>query len=442
MVADVVLVGFVTFALAPGKLALVLVTTTVAALLIGTVGGYRFGEHMTADRLDASRRLGVAVIVTAWTALMAGDWLGARLSALDSLTLVLGLVPLLVGVRAILRALYPPPIERVVVLGSGMSARRIADLSTRHLERRFEVLGCLDAHPEERVDGDPPHLGSVHHLPALLARGEVDRVVVAFGSAGDDELLALVRRCDAFGVPVDAVPRFFELIGHKPETYRIGGTPLLAVKRQDPSAAQRVGKRALDIVGAGTVLALTAIPCVLIAAVIKLSDRGPVFFRQRRIGKNEAPFDVLKFRTMVLDADRIGNERIAGLKDGTMSVADAVTALKPANDDRITRIGRLLRATSLDELPQLINVLRGEMSLVGPRPLRDFEVEGLSGWERDRQQVAPGLTGLWQVSGRSAVGWEERMGMDYLYVRHRSLDGDLRIICETVPALLARRGAQ
>lgn len=441
MVGDVALAGLLTLALAPGMPALVLVTMTVAVLLVGAVGGYRFGDHMTADRLAESRRLGGAVIVTAWIALMAGDWLGADFSAFDSLTLLLGLVPAMVGVRAVLRALYPPRVERVAVIGSGMSARRIADLSTRHRERRFEVVGCLDDHPEERVDGDPPHIGSVHQLPALLARGEVDRVVVAFGSAGDDDLLTVVRRCDAFGVPVDALPRFFELIGHRPQAFRIGVTPLLSIKRPDPSATHRLAKRALDIAGAGTLLALTAIPCLIIAVVIKLGDRGPVFFRQRRIGKNEEHFDVLKFRTMVIDADRLGDERIAGLKDGSMSVADAVTALKPWDDDRITGIGRILRATSLDELPQLLNVLRGEMSLVGPRPLRDFEVDSLAGWERDRQLVTPGLTGLWQVSGRSAVEWDERMGMDYLYVRHWSLTNDAEILCETIPALIGRRGA-
>jgi exopolysaccharide biosynthesis polyprenyl glycosylphosphotransferase len=328
------------------------------------------------------------------------------------------------------------------VIGSGSWARRIADLAERHLERHFKVIGCLDDHPDAHTDGDPVVVGGLARLPGLLTRGEVDRIVVASGSTQDVEIVQVLRRCEPFGIPVDVLPHFFDLIGHQPRTYRIGGTPMLALKGYEPSMAQRRTKRMFDVGVAGSMLLLTAIPCLVVAAIIKLGDRGPVFYRQRRIGEGDRPFEVLKFRTMVVDADHIGDGRIAGLKDGSMSMADAVSALKQADDPRITRVGRFLRATSLDELPQIINVLRGQMSIVGPRPLRDFEVDSLAGWERDRQHVKPGLTGLWQVSGRSGVGWEERLSMDYLYVRHWSLAGDARILCATIPVLFGRRGAQ
>ena len=217
---------------------------------------------------------------------------------------------------------------------------------------------------------------------------------------------------------------------------------MLTIKGHAECVLQRHVKRWFDVAAAATILVVTALPCLVIAVLIKRHDHGPVLFRQRRIGKDGKPFDVLKFRTMVAGADAVGDERIAGIDGVNMTVADAVTALKPHDDPRVTRVGRILRASSLDELPQLVNVLKGDMSLIGPRPLRDFEVDSLAGWERDRLTVRPGMTGLWQVSGRSAVEWEERVGMDYLYVRHWSLAGDMRILCDTIPALLGRRGAQ
>jgi exopolysaccharide biosynthesis polyprenyl glycosylphosphotransferase len=410
-------------------------------LLVGALGGYGFGDSMTADVMSELRRLGLAAILTTWIVTLVDDALGENISAFVSVATVCVLASGLAGVRALLRTRQSPRRERVVVIGSGPTVRRIMDLASRHPERRFQVIGVLDDHPGTRLSDDPPLIGGVARLPTLLSGGEVDRVVVALGTADDDAILRVLRRCDPFGVPVDVLPRFFELIGHQARRYRIGATPMLTIKGHAEAPLQRHVKRWFDVAAATTILALMAVPCLIIAALIKRSDHGPVLFRQRRIGKDGRPFDVLKFRTMVTDADRIGNERIAGVGGVNMSVAEAVTVLKPQNDPRVTRFGRVLRASSLDELPQLVNVLKGDMSLVGPRPLRDFEVDSLAGWERDRLTVRPGMTGLWQVCGRSAVEWEERVGMDYLYVRHWSLSGDMRILCDTVPALLARRGA-
>ena len=393
-------------------------------------------------RMSELRRLGLAAILATWIVTLVDDVLGRSISALGSIAMVCVLASCLVVVRALLRLRHPARPERVVVIGSGRTARRIMDLASRHPERRFQVIGVLDDGAGKSFGSDPPVVGRVSRLPALLSRGEVDRVVVALGTADDAAVLRVLRKCDPFGIPVDVLPRFFELIGHQARRYRIGTTPMLTINGHVECVIQRHVKRWFDVAGAAMILVLTALPCLIIAALIKRGDHGRVLFRQRRIGKDGKPFDVLKFRTMVSDADSIGDERIAGVGGTSMTVADAVTALKPRNDPRVTRFGRVLRASSLDELPQLVNVLKGEMSLVGPRPLRDFEVESLAGWERDRLTVRPGMTGLWQVSGRSAVEWEERVGMDYLYVRHWSLAGDMRILCDTIPALLGRRGAR
>jgi exopolysaccharide biosynthesis polyprenyl glycosylphosphotransferase len=438
---DAIAAGCVLLLVHSGVLAPAIAASLATVILAAAVGGYRFGNDMTADIPREAGRLVFVAMGAGWFAALAGAALGIRLSSMTSVTFVPVLAANLVGIRALLR-MYRPPVERVVVIGSGSWARRIADLAERHLERHFKVIGCLDDHPDAHTDGDPVVVGGLSRLPGLLTRGEVDRIVVASGSTHDVEIVQVLRRCEPFGIPVDVLPHFFDLIGHQPRTYRIGGTPMLTLKGYEPSMAQRRTKRMFDVGVAGSMLLLTAIPCLVVAAIIKLGDGGPVFYRQRRIGEGERPFEVMKFRTMVVDADRIGDGRIAGLKDGSMSMADAVTALKQADDPRITRVGHFLRATSLDELPQIINVLRGQMSIVGPRPLRDFEVDSLAGWERDRQHVRPGLTGLWQVSGRSGVGWEERLSMDYLYVRHWSLAGDARILCATIPVLFGRRGAQ
>jgi exopolysaccharide biosynthesis polyprenyl glycosylphosphotransferase len=441
LVLDGAVAATVTLALQGDDPRLATIAAGVTLVLVGVLGGYGLDHSMTADAMSELRRLGLAAILATWIVTLVDDTLGGSASALGSIAMVCVLASCLVAVRASLRLSRSAQRERVVVVGSGRTARRIMDLASRHPERRFQVVGVLDDEPGTRVDGDPPVVGRVARLPALLSRGEVDRVVVALGTADDAAVLGILRKCDPFGVPVDVLPRFFELIGHRAGRYRIGATPMLTIKGHAECALQRHVKRCLDVVAATTILALIAFPCLIIAALIKRNDHGRVLFRQRRIGKDGKPFDVLKFRTMVAGADRIGDERIAGVDGVNMTVADAVAALKPHDDPRVTRVGRVLRASSLDELPQLVNVLKGDMSLVGPRPLRDFEVDSLAGWERDRLTVRPGMTGLWQVSGRSAVDWEERVGMDYLYVRHWSLSGDMRILCDTVPALLGRRGA-
>jgi exopolysaccharide biosynthesis polyprenyl glycosylphosphotransferase len=442
VVLDAALATTATMALLGSDPILGATAVGVTLLLVGVLGGYGFGDSMTADAMSELCRLGLAAILTTWIVTLVDDALGENISALVSVATVCVLTSGLAGVRALLRTRHPTRRERVVVIGSGPTARRIMDLASRHPERRFQVIGVLDDDPGTRLPDDPPVVGGVARLPTLLSRGEVDRVVVALGTADDAAILRVLRRCDPFGIPIDVLPRFFELIGHQARRYRIGATPMLTIKGHAERPLQRHVKRWFDVAASTTILALIAFPCLVIAVLIKRSDHGPVLFRQRRIGKDGRPFDVLKFRTMVADADRIGDERIAGVGGANMSVADAVAALKPQSDPRVTRFGRVLRASSLDELPQLVNVFKGDMSLVGPRPLRDFEVDSLTGWERDRLTVRPGMTGLWQVSGRSAVDWEERIGMDYLYVRHWSLSADMRILCDTVPALLGRRGAQ
>ena len=335
--------------------------------------------------------------------------------------------------RLVVEARSTPRRENVIVVGSGVVCRRIAALAERHPERGMRVNGFLDDTPIPMGAGGPPYLGETSRLDELLARNEVDRVIVAFSGSGDEQLLKTLRDCDRHGVDVDIVPRFFDLIGLRPRVVSLGGLTLISASPHPVGGAARAIKRAMDLVVSGLTLVIFAPLLVAIAVAIVAEDGRPVIFRQERVGRHGRTFMVAKFRTMrVAERDEVERSR---------PIEEVVEAVKRAGATRVTRVGDFLRRTSLDELPQLWNVFVGEMSLVGPRPLRPFEVDALERWQMRRQDVRPGVTGLWQVLGRSDVQWGERMQLDYSYVRHWSVLADLRILLRTVPAVLRKRGA-
>ena len=201
-----------------------------------------------------------------------------------------------------------------------------------------------------------------------------------------------------------------------------------------PTAYQRWGKRAIDLAGAGFGLLLSAPLMAVVALIIKLESRGPVFYRSTRIGRNGRPFTFLKFRSMVDGADR-HRQHLTHLNECDGPV------FKISRDPRVTRIGRFLRTTSLDEVPQFLNVMRGDMSLVGPRPPLPDEVAQYEPWQKRRLEVRPGITCLWQISGRSRIGFREWMRLDLEYIKHQSFWLDVRILVRTIPAVLSREGA-
>jgi lipopolysaccharide/colanic/teichoic acid biosynthesis glycosyltransferase len=212
----------------------------------------------------------------------------------------------------------------------------------------------------------------------------------------------------------------------------VEGVTLLGMNPPVLSRSSRFTKRALDVVGSALLLLLAAPMMLVIAIAIKVDSRGSVFFRQDRIGKAGRRFTLLKFRTMCQDAE----ERVEELR----KFSKDPHWLHLENDPRLTRIGKLLRHASLDELPQLWNVLRGEMSLVGPRPLVEAEDRRVGGWARSRLNLTPGITGSWQVLGRTNIPFDEMVKLDYLYVANWSLWNDIRLILRTFPAVVGRRG--
>jgi exopolysaccharide biosynthesis polyprenyl glycosylphosphotransferase len=260
----------------------------------------------------------------------------------------------------------------------------------------------------------------------------VDRVIVAPGR-DDGGVGDLVRSCRTEGIKVSIVPLVLEAVGcSSVKLDDVEGITLLSMAPAGFSDASRLVKRAVDLVGASLVLLLFAPFAAVIAVAIKLDSPGNVFFRQRRVGRGGEVFYMLKFRTMSRDAESQRRQ--------FDHLNEATGLFKIADDPRITRVGRFLRRTSLDEVPQLINVLAGDMSLVGPRPLVLDEDMQIEGWHRRRLQLTPGMTGHWQILGSARVPLEDMVRIDYLYVTNWSLWLDIKILLRTVPYVLARRG--
>jgi exopolysaccharide biosynthesis polyprenyl glycosylphosphotransferase len=247
--------------------------------------------------------------------------------------------------------------------------------------------------------------------------------------------LNLIRRLRDLHVHVDVVPRLYELISPGLMVHSVAGLPLVALRMSRLSRTARARKRILDLTISVLALVLLLPLFVVIALWIRLGSRGPVLFKQLRMGAGNEPFYLYKFRTMVHDAD----DRKHELAHLNMHQSGDPRMFKVADDPRITNVGKLLRRYSLDELPQILNILRGEMSIVGPRPLILDEDQHVEGWARRRADLRPGITGLWQVLGRSSIPFEEMTKLDYLYVMNWSVLTDLKLIVRTIPVVITGR---
>jgi exopolysaccharide biosynthesis polyprenyl glycosylphosphotransferase len=349
-----------------------------------------------------------------------GLWACLFVSALVSRTLT----------RRAVAALAPP--ERCVFMGDREGYDRMADKLADDPSVHAMLLGRVPLDPTVEEDSNGSHLGDIDDLPRLIAEHDIHRVFVAPQSDDNEPMLEIVRTMKSLGVKVSLVPRVFEVVGSSVEFDDIGGMTVLGIRRFGLARSSQRVKRTTDLIGAGVLLTLASPLLALIAAAIKVDSPGPVFFRQIRVGRDGARFQMLKFRTMVKDAE--------AMKPALRDRNEADGLFKIADDPRVTRVGRLLRRTSLDEMPQLFNVLRGEMSLVGPRPLildEDLRVEG---WHRRRLNLTPGMTGHWQILGSARIPLREMVKIDYLYVANWSLWTDLKILLRTVPYVLTRRG--
>ena len=330
--------------------------------------------------------------------------------------------------------------QNAVVVGAGLVGQEIARKILRQPSYGLELVGFVDSNPlplHHELAGVPV-LGSTSELAEILETHRVEDVVLAF-TADHEAGLDVVRVCNELGVQVDIVPRLFEVVGSRASVYSLEGTPLLGLAPPVLGLSHRIAKRSMDIIGATAGLIVLSPFLLAIAIAIKATSKGPIFFRQTRIGRGQRPFTIVKFRTMVADAEERKAE-VAHL-NAHFGLGDE-RMFKIPDDPRQTSVGRFLRKYSIDEFPQLWNVLCGQMSLVGPRPLIPHEHQFVNDWGLRRLDLTPGLTGLWQVCGRSDVTFSQMLVLDYLYVTNWSLWGDIKLILRTVPALMGKtRGA-
>jgi len=386
-----------------GRIVAALILIAVITLIFALGTGHRFGTY------------GLAPTAVVLTAICIGLLRG-------SYEVVTGDLLKLAGVR-----------RRAILVGEGESLarlRRTLGVSRGGID--YEFVGAVAISSD---GAGLPVLGNLASLPTVLAQRAVDELIVTDSDFSDRELVEIVEQAHRRGVKVRVAPRATELLIERRGEYVPGqGVPLFELRPPVFAGADWVVKRGFDQV-VSMLVAIVGLPFwLLIALAIKLDSRGPVLFRDVRVGLNERDFGMLKFRTMYADAEA----RQAELEPEN----EAEGALFKIRDDpRVTRVGRVLRRFSIDEIPQVLNVLRGEMSLVGPRPLpvRDYEL--LEPWHRKRYLVLPGMTGLWQVAGRSSLSFDDLVRLDFYYLEHWSIWLDISILLKTLPAVLASRGA-
>jgi exopolysaccharide biosynthesis polyprenyl glycosylphosphotransferase len=409
--------------------------------------GLYLNDELQAVRPTADDVPGVILLATLTT------WVGVLvLDATSIATPRIGLtalfwavaIALLLTSRAIARAVMSRRFtvrERTLIVGAGQVGSEIARKLGRRPEYGLEVIGFLDDEPLHdplrAADEGPPQLGGTSRIEHVLDAYRVERVIFAFSRLPAREQIELFQRCMELGVQVDIVPRLYEVIGSRMQVHDVEGLPLVGLRVPRLSRSSRLLKRSLDLV-LSVVLLVVFAPVLAYAALrIKLESPGPVLFWQERMGSGDKRFRIVKFRTMHFDAE----ERKAELEHLNKHSEDGPRMFKIPGDPRITPFGRFLRRWSIDELPQLWNVLRGEMSLVGPRPLILAEDENVVGAGRQRLRLTPGVTGLWQVLGRSDIPFREMITLDYLYVTNWSLWGDIKLLARTVPRVLQKTGA-
>jgi exopolysaccharide biosynthesis polyprenyl glycosylphosphotransferase len=398
-------------------------------------------DHSTADDFP-----GVFHLVTVCTWLLYAAFYLTRWAQPPPLKLIAFWCTAVVSVtlgRATARAFCRRQIhylQNAVIVGAGDVGQMIARKLLKHREYGINLVGFVDSHPlvrDERLE-HLTILGDPRDLPELVRLLDVERVIFAFSTDGHDQMLELIRKLNELEIQVDVVPRYFEVLSPGIDIHTVEGLPMLGLPPVRLSSSSKLIKRGVDLVGAGVGLLVLAPVFAVIALLIRRDSRGPVFFRQIRMGTGDRVFRIYKFRTMLADADDRKHE-VAHLNK---HLRGDPRMFKIDDDPRVTRVGSWLRRTSLDELPQLINVLRGEMSLVGPRPLILDEHRYVDDWATRRLDLRPGMTGLWQVLGRDGIGFEEMVKLDYLYVTSWTLFNDVKLIFRTIPIVGGRsRGA-
>jgi exopolysaccharide biosynthesis polyprenyl glycosylphosphotransferase len=331
-------------------------------------------------------------------------------------------------------AVREEPIDEALILGIGPMGRLTGEHLAEHGRRR--VTGYLSFSNEQTNPNSPqPQLGKVEQLEEVLCRVPVDVVYISGNvQKHGQEMQAAIKLCERFGIPFALPAHPFRMDRARPEHNHAVADGYLHFVTHAPRPHQRAIKRLFDITASAAGLVVLSPLLITVAAIIKFTSRGPIFFKQKRVGLHGKPFNMLKFRSMVINAEEL-QAKLEAMNEQTGPV------FKIKKDPRITSIGRFIRKYSIDELPQLLNVLRGEMSVVGPRPPLPKEVDKYAAWQRRRLSVRPGLTCIWQVSGRNQISFEEWMYLDMQYIDNWTLLTDLGLILKTVPVVITGSGA-
>jgi exopolysaccharide biosynthesis polyprenyl glycosylphosphotransferase len=357
-------------------------------------------------------------------------------TAVESALFLAGALVLVPVLRGSIRSWVFPRVmqpRRTLIVGSGEEANLVYRKVMAHPEYGLEIVGFLDGDGDDPVPG--ALLGSPRDVARVVEEYEIDRVLIASTVGSHEETLDLLRSVRRPDVHVSIVPRYFEIFTSHAMLDDVEGMPVVTLPPMRLGRSERLLKRSVDV--AVSALALIVLAPVLgaIALAIRLESKGPALYRQPRRGRLGSTFSIVKFRSMHVGAEQRRSEVLH------MNEVDGPLFKIKGVDPRVTRIGAFLRRTSLDELPQLWNVLRGEMSLVGPRPFVVYEADKITGWALRRLDMTPGVTGLWQVLGRNDIPFDEMTKLDYLYVTNWSVWWDFKILCQTIPVVLGRRGA-
>jgi exopolysaccharide biosynthesis polyprenyl glycosylphosphotransferase len=421
------------------KLAVGLLTLPAWIVLFKIYGLYdRDSKRISYTTVDDVPRVFHAIVVGAlalWLFVrgVVGEHLTLAESVLFAGTAFVSVLLLRAAARSLVKLSEDP--ERVLLAGGGDMGRLLVRKVRSHQEYALELVGYVDAveHRSNGLGGEIPYLGPVRALRAVCEEHGVDRVIVVEPAIDEQAVTDLIRETSELDVRFNIVPNHVDAIGPSVEIDDIEGLTVLGLNPPALGRSSRAMKRTMDIAIAAPIV-LLSLPFMAIAALaIRLDSPGPVFFSQVRVGRGGRCFRLHKFRTMVQNADDLVEELRALSQDPSWLLLE--------DDPRITRLGRFLRRTSIDELPQLWNVLKGDMSLVGPRPMTPQLQEQINGWGERRLDLTPGLTGPWQVLGRASIPFEEMVKLDYLYVTNWSLWEDTRLLIRTFPAVFLARGA-
>jgi len=435
------LVGVIALGTDDGLTPALLAAIPLVLLVSKVIGLYDRDQDLmakhTLDEAPALFQVSTLYTLAIWLAqdlVVTGEGMGGQLGNDQVLGIWALLFVSMLASRTVARALALriSPAERCLVLGDAQAASHVKKKFAASGSLKAEIVGRVVLAEDEDASNGVPVLGHMERLGLILGRYDVHRVIIAPRSADSEELLDAIRLTKSMGVKVSVLPRLFEVVGSSVRFDDVEGLTLLGLPSYGLSQSSKFLKRGMDM-SCSALMLIGLVPLfAAVAIAIKLTSRGPVFFRQARIGRGGVEFQMLKFRTMVDGADEHKAELLH------LNEADGL--FKIANDPRITSVGVVLRRFSIDELPQLLNVLKGEMSLVGPRPLvadDDARVEGL---HRRRLDLSPGMTGVWQVLGSSRIPLQEMVKIDYLYGANWSLWQDVKILLRTVPYVMARRG--